>query len=153
MTTDATGADEGLDYVLQLADTMQSGIAIVAVSKKPLSALYEDLMSSITFAEEGQRDTALELLEGDVPTDDSAAVTTLRAKCLQHNITPTIQRMTGDPLRAVEAFVKTHSSIEMIFLSPSLSERKDIKRILKQQLLKRIDKPVVTIRRLTETTT
>lgn len=147
--------DEGLDYVLQLAKTMFSGIAIILVSKRPLATIYENLMSSIAFAEEGEQETALRMLKGDdseLQEVERKAVEALKARCAQHHIVPSIHLMSGDPLKVIETFVSVHNSIEMVFLSPSLSERKDIKRVLKHKLLKRIDKPVVTIRRLTETT-
>ncbi len=152
ITMNTEQVDEGLDYVLQLATTMFSGIAIILVSKSPVSSIYENLISSITSAGRA-RETALRMLQGDDSELDEAertAIEALRARCAQHSIAPSIHLMSGDPLKVIETFVAAHSGIEMVFLSPSLSARKDIKRVLKQNLLKRIDKPVVTIRRLTE---
>lgn len=156
MTMISAQAEEGLDYVLQIAKTMHTGVSIILISKKSLASIYENIMSSITFAEEGEKETALQMMAE--PSDEARelgreSMATLKAKCEQALIESSIKVMTGNPLSIIESYVKENRNIEMVLLSPALSAGKDIKKILRQQLLGKIDRPVVTIRRLAESTT
>ena len=58
------GIDEGLSYAVDLAQTMNEGITVLLVKKDKLMKRFEDLMSSVAFAEENETDMARQLLSG-----------------------------------------------------------------------------------------
>lgn len=148
--------EEGIDYALELARSMKTGMDILLLQKESLSSSCEKFFSSIAFAEEGEQGTALEMLEDSpdekLKTLGTKGVLDLRKKCEKAGVETSLTLQTGDPLDRIADFIKDKQSIEMILLSPSLSEEKGIRKILKQKLLKKIDRPIVTIRRLQEST-
>src|SRR5512145_710979 len=55
--------EEGFTYVLDLAKTMKTGIVVLMVEERPLTAVFDDVMTAAAFAEAGEVLTAKDVLQ------------------------------------------------------------------------------------------
>lgn len=140
--------DGGLSYAFDLARMMDKGISVLLLRKERMMNRFETLMSAVTFAEAGERETALEILgestEGTAVTA-SASARTIEEACAVSGLATQITNGTGDMVAAVGSYLKSNRNIEMVLLSPSITEggvTRDIKR-----LLTTVSRPIVTLAR------
>lgn len=153
VTKASEDAADGLQYAAQLASTMQSRVKIILIKPEGLGAAYERLMASITFAEEGQHATALQMLDPQEHSTNDPIVMSVLAQCKAQSIEATCKVLSGDPVEIIRTHIDQDSDIEIVLLSPSLSEQKGIRKLIKKKLLRSIQRPIVTIRRLEGLTT
>lgn len=148
VTRGGEGCDEGFSYVLELAKTLHSGIAVLMVYSKGMMETYEDVMAAVAFAEAGQLETVKELMNKqsrEIKEIEEKKVRELAERCRENSLEFIYQAAVGDSIDAIKGFLKTRPGIDMVLLSPNLSENK--KAIDFKKLLKNITKPVVTISR------
>jgi len=148
VTDRSDDTDGGLSYALDLARMMDKGISVLLLSKERLMNRFETLMSAVTFAEAGEHETARELLaEGAGKADAPAGVRpmTIEEACAVSGLPTQISNGTGDMVAAVGSYLKANRNIEMVLLSPSITEEgvsRDFKR-----LLSTVSRPIVTLAR------
>jgi len=146
VTKGGEGCDEGFSYVLELAKTLNSGIAVLMVYNKRIMETYEDLMAAVAFAEAGQLETVKELMnaqEKELKEIRERKVKELTERCRENSLELVYQVAVGDAINAIKDFLKEKPGIDMVLLSPNLSDSK--RGIDLKKLLKNITKPIVTI--------
>lgn len=148
VTKGGENCDEGFSYVIELAKTLNSDIAVLMIYSKGMMQTYEDVMAAVAFAEAGQLETVKELMNkqtAEIKEIEKKKIAELSERCRENSLEFIYQTATGDSIDAIKYFLKNRPAIDMVLLSPNLSENKkglDFKKILKN-----ITKPVVTISR------
>lgn len=148
VTDRSDDTDGGLSYAFDLARMMDKGIAVLLLRKERLMNRFEALMSAVTFAEAGEHETALEMLgKGAEKTAATAAARprTIEEACAGSGLATQISNGTGDMVAAVGSYLKSNRNIEMVLLSPSITEggvTRDIRRLLGS-----VSRPIVTLAR------
>lgn len=136
--------DEGFSYVLELAKTLNAGIEVLIMQP----ARLEDILAAAAFAEEGDIKSTKEFLEGQHHV--CSAVLEEKIRGFIHTSKETAVDLIchmaeGDIAAAVKTFLKTRPYIDMVLLSPALSDNRKSHDMKK--LLKNISKPIVHISR------
>jgi hypothetical protein len=137
--------DDGFSYVLELAKALNKGIAVVMVYKEKM--MQEDVMAAVAFAEAGDLKTVEELMNGQekaIKEAEQRRIKELTERARETSIDITCDVAVRDVAGAIKDFLKDRPNIEMVLLSPNLSEDMGFKAVKK--LLKNISKPIVTIR-------
>lgn len=138
--------DNGFAYIFELAKTLNTGIAMLLVYNRRMMDTYEDMMAAVAFAEAGDLGTVEELMHAQEKSIKSQIDEKIRAmadKCRENSVPFFYQIDSDDPITAIKDFVKSRPDIDMVLLSPNLSENK--KGIDLKKLIKNITKPIVTI--------
>ncbi|MBI4690871.1 MAG: hypothetical protein HY754_11510 [Nitrospirae bacterium] len=146
VTKGGENCDEGFSYVLELAKTLNSGIAVLMVYNKRIMETYEDVMAAVAFAEAGQLETVKELMNGqekEIREIQDRKIKELTERCGEISIDFDYRIATGDTISAIKDFLKGMPNIDMVLLSPNLSENKKV--IDLKKLIKNITKPIVSI--------
>lgn len=140
--------EEGFSYAIDLAKTMNAGIAILMIFEKQINSDFEDSMTAAAFAEAGEFRIAKELLhekEKEINNHAEKTFMELSEKYKEIAKDLTYHIAFSDIHSSIKDFLKNMSSIDMILISPSLTVNKGVIDIKK--LLKNISKPIVTISR------
>lgn len=139
--------DDGFSYVLELAKALNKGVAVLMVYKEKMMQSYEDVMAAVAFAEAGDLKTVEELMNGQekaIKEAEQRRIKELTERAREASIDITCDVAVRDVAGAIKDFLKDRPNIEMVLLSPNLSEDMGFKAVKK--LLKNISKPIVTIR-------
>jgi len=143
-------ADEGLVYAVDLAKTMDEGITVLLVKRKNLMQRLEDTMSAITFAEAGEPGTARTLLAGDdapITGEGGGRLEKMLDKCRDLGVDVTVHAVTDDAVTAVKDYLKQRNGVDMVLLSPSITNKGNLSARELQKLVKTASRPVVTMAR------
>ena len=136
--------NDGLSYAMYLAKTMGTDLQVMVINSRTASERFDDAMTAVTFAEHGERESAIEALDGGVPTpvDETAAqYATVRDRCRAEGITVRILTGPANTVSAVSQVVSPKSRFEMVLLSPGLTKRRSVR----NSLLDVLPRPVVTM--------
>ena len=144
--------EEGLSYALDLAKTMNDGIALLMVYRRTVLERFEDMMTVVTFAEANEHKTARELIRDDLngksnDDDYERKITLLTARCEQYGIPVEINAAATDVLTAIRNILKQKRDIDMVLLSPSVTGDGSITSKTLNKLVKTASRPVVTMAR------
>ncbi len=146
VTKGGEDSDNGFSYAVELAKTLNAGIAVLMVySKQTLTAL-EDTMAAVAFAEAGDTETVKWLLheqEEKIKEDAESKIKKFVEICGKNSISLVYRTALDDTITAIKDFLKNRPFIDMVLLSPNLSA--DKKGIDFKKLLKNITKPVVAM--------
>lgn len=146
VTDRSDDTDGGLSYALDLARMMDKGIAVLLLHKEHFMNRFEALMTAATFAEAGEHETARTVLvDAAAPASSAERGRSIEETCAGSGLQADISRGSGDVVSAVGSYLKTNRNVEMVLLSPSITEggvARDLKR-----LLSTISRPVVTLAR------
>ncbi|MBI5847381.1 MAG: hypothetical protein HZB31_05435 [Nitrospirae bacterium] len=140
--------DEGFSYVLELAKTLDASVEALIMRPIHLADNFEDIMAAATFAEADDMKTAKEIMEcqqSNCREKLEGRIRELSNKAQIVSVDLLCHAADGDVAAAIKAILKEKAFIDMVLLSPSLSEKMnslDIKR-----LLRNIAKPIVHISR------
>ncbi len=148
VTKGGEGCDEGFSYVLELAKTLNSDIAVLMIYNKRTMETYEDVMAAVAFAEAGQLETVKELMdeqEKKIKEVRERKINELIKRCRANSLELIYQVAAGDMTDAIKDFLKERPNIDMVLLSPNLSENKKV--IDLKKLIKNVTKPIVAITR------
>jgi hypothetical protein len=63
VTRGGEDCDNGFTYILELAKTLNAGIAMLMVYNKNVMQTYEDVMAAVAFAEAGDLETVKNLMQ------------------------------------------------------------------------------------------
>lgn len=138
--------DEGLSYALDLAKMTDRGIAILLVHKRKLSKKLEDLMTAITFAEADEHETAKEIMyasETKEKGDDLQEF--LKEKCDESGVPSSIYTGVSDTISALRDFLKKNKGVDMVLLSPNITDNGTLTSRELNQLLRTASMPIVTM--------
>ena len=138
--------DDGLSYALDLARMMDRGIDILLLQKKKLSKRFEDLMTAITFAEADEHETARWAMTYQ-ETDSDGLKDRIAEKCSGSGVSAGIYSALTDTASALRDFLKQKSNIDMVLLSPSITDNGNLSSRELKQLVKTASRPIVTMAR------
>jgi hypothetical protein len=140
--------DGGLSYAFDLARMLDKGISILLLRKERLMSRFETLMSAVTFAEAGEHDTAHEILAQETGTAaDAERPRTLEEACAGSGLPTQISRCDADMVTAVGTFLKSNRNVEMVLLSPSITQEGSVSTRELKRLLSTVARPIVTLAR------
>ncbi|MBI3593057.1 MAG: hypothetical protein HY099_06225 [Nitrospirae bacterium] len=140
--------EEGLSYAVDLAKVMNDGITILMVYKRKVMERFEDIMTVVTFAEAGEHKTARELIREDYEKsneDFDKRVAFLKDKCRKSGVPAEISTAAMDVVPAIKNFIKQNTSIDMVLLSPSITNDGNVTSKELNRLVKTASRPVVTM--------
>jgi hypothetical protein len=146
VTKGGEDCDNGFTYILELAKTLNAGVAMLMVYNKRMMETYEDVMAAVAFAEAGDLGTVKELMqtqENNIKETAEKKIAEMTEKCRENSVSFTYEIAAGDAITAIKDFVKTRPEIDMVLLSPNLAAVK--KGVDLKKLLKNITKPIVSI--------
>lgn len=146
VTKGGKDCDKGFNYALELAKTLNAGIAVLMVYGKRVINSFEDVMAAAAFAEAGDIGTMREIMseqEREINETTAEKISELSEKCVDASIDFSSEIKTGEAIQVIKDFLKNKTNIDMILLSPNLSNDKKILDIKK--MLKNITKPIVAI--------
>lgn len=139
--------DEGLSYAIDLARAMNEDLTILMTHKKSLLKRFEDLMTTVTFAEAGEHETAREILSDKIDGGPGKKLNLLMEQCQNAGIITRVYTVTLDPMSATKDFFKQKNTVDMVLLSPSITDNGNITSSDLQKLVKTASRPIVTMAR------
>ncbi len=140
--------EEGLSYALDLAKTMNDGIEILLIYKRKVFEKFEDMMTAVTFAEADMHKTAREMITDDYKKkneDYEEKVNLLIEKCRKSGIAANISTAATDTVSAVKNILRQNTRIDMVLLSPSITNDGNVTSKVLNKLVKTASRPVVTM--------
>ncbi|MBI4690881.1 MAG: hypothetical protein HY754_11560 [Nitrospirae bacterium] len=140
------GCGEGLSYAIDLAKVMNEGIAILLIYKKNLMKRVEDVMAAIAFAEAGEHETAREIAGNKAACSDET-INFFTKKCRDSGVEVSVQIAAMDMVPAVKDFLGGKKGIDMVLLSPSVTNNGNVTSRELQKLVKTASRPIVTMAR------
>ncbi|HEX8949074.1 MAG TPA: hypothetical protein VF790_08945 [Dissulfurispiraceae bacterium] len=142
--------EEGLSYAIDLAKTMSDGIEILTVYRRKVFEKVEDMMTAVAFAEAGEHKTARELIEEDYRTrneDYESKLAVVKEKCAKAGVELSVSAAATDAVSAIRNILRQNTRIDMVLLSPSVTNDGNITPKELNRLVKTASRPVVTMAR------
>lgn len=143
--------EEGVSYAIELAKAMYEDITLLLVKKKTnLMDKLETLMTAVTFAEAGEQDVAREVMAGGSPEAAERVrkkLTVLVQKCEKEGIAVKVQEMDDDAVSGIRAYLKQHTGIDKVVLSPVVTEGGNVTARDLNRLVRTASRPIVTMSR------
>lgn len=139
--------DGGLGYAADLARALNEEMTILVIEKTPLRERFEDIMSAVAFAEANEQDAALELVQGSGHGNGIEKEERLLEQCRESGIPATLHRANGDLRTVLTDFLSRGNGVDLILLSPSVMEQKELSSRDLKRLVKTVSRPVVTMAR------
>jgi hypothetical protein len=140
--------DEGLSYAVDLAKTMNDGIEILLIYKRKVLEKFEDMMTAITFAEADMHKTAREMISDDYKKnseDYEKKIDLLKETCRKSGITVGVSMAAADAVSAVKNILRQNARIDMVLLSPSITNDGNVTSKVLNKLVKTASRPIVTM--------
>ena len=140
--------EDGLSYAVDLAKMMNDGIEILMIYKRKVMEKFEDMMTIVTFAEADDSKTARELIKEYYETkneDYDKKISQLVERCKKLGVTVSVSTAAMDVLSAVKNLLRQRTGIDMILLSPSITDDGRITSKELSKLVKTASRPVVTM--------
>lgn len=140
--------DEGFSYVLELAKNLNSAIEVLIMKPAQLASDFEDIMVAATFAEAGDIRTMREVMNAEQCQCREllqVKIAALTSQSKESNIDLLCHTAEGEVAPAIKSLLGTRRAIDMILLSPSLSQNR--KSLDFRKLIKSVSKPIVHISR------
>jgi len=144
--------EDGLSYALDLAKTMNDGIEILMIYKRKVLEKFDDMMTAITFAEAGEHQTAREMISEDYKKkneDYEKKLATIKEKCSKSGIAVDFSTAAMDAISAIKNILRQNSKIDMVLLSPSVTNDGNVNSKVLNKLVKTASRPVVTMAKQT----
>ena len=135
--------DEGLNYALDLAKMTDKGMAVLLVNKKKLSRKMEDIMSAVAFAEENEHAMAQQIMKESEQREDVQSV--IEEKCKTSGIAAAVYTAFQDAATSLKDFLRQNSSIDMVLLSPNITDNGNISSRELSKLVRTASRPIVTM--------
>lgn len=134
---------EVLPYALNLAKMLNEGITILLIYKKRITERFEKLMTAITFAEAGEEKTARQLMKEKIVKDEK--IVSLLEKFTQKDVNVDVCTEKADVLSAIKTFFRQKITVDMVLLSPCVTDNANMKTRELNRLVKTISRPIVTM--------
>jgi hypothetical protein len=143
--------DEGFSYAIELAKAMIEDIVLLLVQKKDtLQEKFEDLMVGVSFAEEGEHETALQIVSTgsrSLPAIINNKVTEMVLASSKAGVHMEARNTDKDVVTGIRSFLKQHSGIDKVVLSPSVTEGEVLSTRDLNRLVRTASRPIVTMTR------
>ncbi|MBI5663570.1 MAG: hypothetical protein HZC49_00565 [Nitrospirae bacterium] len=139
--------DEGLSYAVDLAKAMNKDLTILMVHKRSFLKRFEDVMTAVTFAGAGEHETAREILSGKIESESIEKINMLTEKFQNSGVVTRVYTVGLDAVSAVKDFLKQKNFVDMVLLSPSVTDNGNISSGELQRLVRTASKPIVTMSR------
>lgn len=140
--------EEGLSYAVDLAKVMNDGISILMIYKRTVMERFEDLMTVVTFAEAGEHRTAREMISEAYKRhnkDYEERIATVVERCRAAGVRVEVSTAAMDVVSAVRNFVRQNTTIDMVLLSPNITNDGKVSAKDLNHLVKTASRPVVTM--------
>lgn len=138
----------GLSYAIDLAKTMDRGMAVLLINRRSLMERFEDVMASVTFAEAGEQETAKKIYAGDMKEDClDKKVISLAERCRGAGVEVSVQSEAKNILKAVKHYISVKNSVDMVLLSPNVTDSGNITERDLRNLFKTVSRPIVIMAR------
>ena len=140
--------EDGLSYALDLAKTMNDGIEILLIYKRKVLEKFDDMMTAITFGEAGEHQTAREMISEDYKNqneDYEIKLATIKEKCTNSGIAVDFSTAAMDAISAIKNILRQNTKIDMVLLSPSVTNDGNVNAKVLNKLVKTASRPVVTM--------
>jgi len=137
--------DLGFSYVTEFAKNLSKEIEVLIMQETDRKSAFENILAAVAFAEEGDLKSMKEIMQDGKKLcmeNLEEQIRLLHANGAADLIFHTAE---GDVASAVKALLKDRPYIDMVLISPILSEKSTSLNIRK--LLKTISKPIVHISR------
>ena len=140
--------EDGLSYALDLAKTMNDGIEILMIYKRKVLEKFGDMMTAITFAEAGEHQTAREMISEDYKNqneDYEKKLAAIKEKCTKSGIAVDFSTAATDAISAIKNILRQNAKIDMVLLSPSVTNDGNVNAKVLNKLVKTASRPIVTM--------
>ncbi len=134
-----------LSYALELARMTNKGMAILLLNRKRLADKFEEMMTAAAFAEAGEQDTAIEVMKAPEPEDGLKS--RLEKKCRESGMAAPVYSALHEAVPSIRTFLKHNNSIDMVLLSPTITENGEVSSKDLKRLLRSASRPIVTMTR------
>jgi hypothetical protein len=141
-------SDEGLSYAVDLARTMNDGVGILLIYKRKVLDKFEDVMTAVTFAESNEHKTARELISDDLKAkndDLEKKMSRMAEKCRDAGVTVEVSTAAMDAVSAIKNILRENPKIDLVLLSPSITNDGHITAKMLNRLVKTASRPIVTM--------
>ena len=139
---------DSISYAVELARTMKDGIEILILYKRKVIEKVEDMMTAIAFAEEGEHKTARELISDDYRNKNQnyeKKMKELKDSCRKSGVKADVSTASMDPISAIKNILRRNSKIDMVVLSPCITNNGRVTTKVLNKLAKTASRPVVTM--------
>jgi len=142
-------SEAGLAYAIDLATMMKKDLSVLLLNKKGLWQKFDNLMTAITFAEAGEHETAKEILSEDGAEKKGfrERIASFIERCSKSNVDVSIHTAETDVVSAVKDLLTQKIGIDMVLLSPSVTNNGHVSSKELNRLVKTASRPVVTMAR------
>lgn len=140
--------DVGLSYAVDLAKTMNAGLETLLIYKRKVLEKFEDMMTAITFAEADMHKTAREMIGEDYKKnneDYKKKIELLKDTCRKSGITVGVSTAAADAVSAIKNILRQNARIDMVLLSPSITNDGNVTSKALNKLVKTASRPIVTM--------
>jgi len=141
-------SEEGLTYAIGLAKTLGKGLSILMVrDSKGLMERFSDAMAAAAFAEEGEHETAREMMRDDDHDHFRVdkRVEYLKQKCHSSGVDAEVRPTNQDAAAAIKGTLKYEDGIDMILLGPNVTENENFTAKKLGRMIRTATMPIVTI--------
>ena len=143
--------DEGISYAIELAKAMIEDIVVLLVRKKDaFKERFEDLMAGVSFAEEGEQDTARELMKGRERTLSAGIdkkITEMIVASSKAGVHLNVQNTEKDVVAGIRSYLKGNAIVDKVVLSPAVTESEVLTTKELNRLVRTASRPIVTMTR------
>jgi hypothetical protein len=136
--------EDALSYSVDLAKALDEVITVLIVSKKKLLDKFNDVMAAVAFAEADDHKTA-----GDILAEGNAqnSVEDCLKKFKDEGVSIKVLKSTKDALPAVTDLLKQNNSVDMVLLSPGITNNGEVTARELQRLVRTASRRIVTMER------
>jgi len=140
--------EESLSYAVELAKTMNDGIEVLLIYRRKVMEKFDDIMTAVAFSEEGEYKTARELISEDFRNnrqDYEKKMAELKDFCLRSGVKVDVSSASMDPVSAIKNILRQNPRIDMVILSPCITNNGGVTTKVLNKLAKTASRPVVTM--------
>ena len=143
--------DEGISYTIELAKAMIEDVVVLLVRKKDsLKEQFDDIMAGVSFAEEGEHETARWIMNGDdrvLPADMDRKITEMVVASSKAGVHLDVQNTDKDVIAGIRSYLRASATIDKIVLSPAVTESEMLTTRDLNRLVRTASRPIVTMTR------
>jgi hypothetical protein len=143
--------DEGISYTIELAKAMIEDVVVLLVRKKDsLKEQFEDIMAGVSFAEEGEHETARRVMNGEgrgLPADMDRRITEMVVASSKAGVHLDVQNTDKDVVAGIRSYLKGNATIDKVVLSPAVTESEMLTTRDLNRLVRTASRPIVTMTR------
>jgi hypothetical protein len=143
--------DEGISYTIELAKAMIEDVVVLLVRKKDsLKEQFEDIMAGVSFAEEGEHETARRIASGKdrvLPAGMDRKITEMVVASSKAGVHLDVQNTDKDVVSGIRSYLKINATIDKVVLSPAVTESEMLTTRDLNRLVRTASRPIVTMTR------